>query len=111
MVLARILTPDDYGIMAMVVTHRFLDTANDEARSRLAQERPNARMVLRQKFSFMSADERRDELSRAQEALSTLDLADQIGDSREEEPFERDYRITLEETIKMLTTDPELGMG
>lgn len=26
------------GIMAMVVTHRFLDTANDEARSRLAQD-------------------------------------------------------------------------
>lgn len=26
------------GIMAMVITHRFLDTANDEARSRLAQD-------------------------------------------------------------------------
>ena len=82
-----------------------------QARSRLAQERPNARMVLRQKFGFMSAEERRGELVRAQEALSALDLADQIGDSREEEPFERDYRITLEETVKMLTTDPELGMG
>lgn len=82
-----------------------------QASSRLAQERPNARMVLRQKFSFMSAEERRGELVRAQEALSALDLADQIGDSREEEPFERDYRITLEETVKMLTIDPELGMG
>lgn len=80
------------------------------ARGRLARERPEARILLRQKFSQMSADERRVELSRAQEALASLDQADQRGDSHEEEPLERDYRITLEETVRILTTDPELGV-
>ncbi len=80
------------------------------ARGHLARERPEARMILRQKFASMSVDDRRAELVQAQEALSNLDQADQIGDSHEEEPLERDYRIRMEETVRILTTDPDLAV-
>ncbi|MCB1681340.1 MAG: hypothetical protein H6858_00855 [Rhodospirillales bacterium] len=81
-----------------------------QARSRLAGERPEMRIALRQKFAGMSAGERKAELAQAQAALETLDQSDQIGDFSEEDPFDRDYRIKLEETVKMLSSDPEWGV-
>lgn len=81
------------------------------ARSNLAGERPLARIALREKFADMTAGERKMELNHARAALECLDEMGLIGDSQEEEPLERDYRIRMEETVNILTSDPELAVG
>lgn len=81
------------------------------ARSNLAGERPLARIALREKFADMTAGERKMELNHARAALECLDEMGLIGDSHEEEPLERDYRIRMEETVNILTSDPELAVG
>lgn len=81
------------------------------ARGNLASERPQARIVLREKFALMTAEERKMELNHAKAALDCLDELGLIGDSHEEEPLERDYRIRMEETVSILTTDPDLTVG
>ncbi len=81
------------------------------ARGNLASERPHARIVLREKFAMMTAEERKMELNHARAALDCLDELGLIGDSHEEEPLERDYRIRMEETVNILTSDPELAVG
>lgn len=79
------------------------------ARGVLASERPRARMTLRAKFDAMSSDERRVELDKVRGALEKLEDGDLMGDSREEDPFDRDHRIHLEESLKILTSYPDLG--
>lgn len=70
-------------------------------RGRMAGERVRIRTELAEKFQGFSLTEKHEELNRVQEALESLD-SNLIGDSTEEDPFDREHRIKLEESLKLL---------
>jgi hypothetical protein len=80
-----------------------------QVRQNQASERPDARISLRAKFAAMTPEERANELVRAQEALDEYDLAELSSETSFEDPLLRQHRITLEETVRILSHNAEGG--
>lgn len=79
------------------------------ARHQLASERPLTRKELKSLFATMTTEQKQEELKKAVDALELLDLSGLIGDSSEEDPFDRDYRIKMEETVRLLSHECEIS--